>query len=116
MIVETNAFRDFENGREFCCHAGVAPFQYTSGSSIRSRNKVSGRADKSIKTLLHMAAFAVATRQTKGELHDYYTHKVAEEKNKMAVLNAVRAKLVLRMFAVVKFNKIYKRNYRFSLA
>jgi hypothetical protein len=26
MIVETGAFRDFDNARQFCCHAGVAPF------------------------------------------------------------------------------------------
>jgi transposase len=63
MIVETNAFKSFDNARKFCCHAGVAPFRYTSGSSIRSRNKVSDRADKSIKSLLHMAALVVATRK-----------------------------------------------------
>ena len=116
MIVETNAFRDFDNARKFCCHAGVAPFQYTSGSSIRSRNKVSNRADKSIKSLLHMAALVVATRKKDGELREYYLRKVAEGKNKMAVLNAVRAKLVLRMFAVIKFNKFYEKNYAFALA
>ena len=116
MIVETNAFRDFDNGRQFCCHAGVAPFKYDSGTSIRSMNKVSHRADKSIKALLHMAAMAVATRKKDGELHEYYERKVAEGKNKMSVLNAIRAKLVLRMFAVIKFNKFYERNYTFEFA
>lgn len=116
MIVETNAFRDFDNARKFCCHAGVAPFQYTSGSSIRSRNKVSNRADKSIKSLLHMAALVVATRKKEGEMRAYYLRKVAEGKSKMAVLNAIRAKLVLRMFAVIKFNKFYEKNYVFTLA
>jgi hypothetical protein len=42
--------------------------------------------------------------------------KVASGKNKMLVLNAVRAKLVLRMFAVIKFNKVYEPNYAFALA
>jgi transposase len=116
MIVETNAFRDFKNGRQFCCHAGVAPFSYESGSSIRSKSRVSNRADKSIKVLLHMAALSVATRQKSGELHKYYLRKVAEGKNKMLVLNAVRAKLVLRMFAVIKFNVFYDKNYTFELA
>ncbi|KAA6313805.1 hypothetical protein EZS27_035481, partial [termite gut metagenome] len=51
VIVETNAFRDFTDARKFCCHAGLAPFSYTSGSSIHSRNRVSQRADKSIKAL-----------------------------------------------------------------
>ena len=116
MIVETNAFRDFDNGRKFCCHAGVAPFKYDSGNTIRSRNRVSNRADKTIKALLHMAALAVATRKKEGELQEYYTRKVAEGKNKMSVLNAVRAKLVLRMFAVIKNNQQYKQNYDFSIA
>jgi hypothetical protein len=41
---------------------------------------------------------------------------VGEGKNKMAVLNAIRAKLVLRMFAVVKNNKFYEKNYAFTFA
>ena len=114
MIVETNAFRDFKDPRKFCCHAGVAPFLFESGSSQRSRNKLSNRADKSIKTLLHMAALS-ATR-TKGELNEYYTRKVAEGKNKMSVINAIRAKLVLRMFAVIRNDQFYQKNYINSFA
>jgi transposase len=117
MTVETGAFKDFKTGRQFCCHAGVAPFKYDSGRrSVRTKNKVSQRADKSIKALLHLAALAVATRKKDGELHEYYLRKVSEGKNKMSVLNAVRAKLVLRMFAVIKFNKFYEQNYAFSFA
>ncbi|OAV63387.1 Transposase IS116/IS110/IS902 family protein [Bacteroidales bacterium Barb4] len=60
MIVVTKGFTDFTDARKFCCHAGVAPFSYSSGSSIRSRNRVSQRdegyisvdyqADRSIKS------------------------------------------------------------------
>ncbi|KAA6331393.1 hypothetical protein EZS27_019993 [termite gut metagenome] len=115
MIVETNAFKDFGDPRKFCCHTGVAPFSYSSGSSIRSRNRVSQRADKSIKSLLHRGALTVAT-PSKGELHEYYLRKVAEGKNKMSVLNAVRAKLVHRMFAVIRNNKVYEKEYQYKLA
>lgn len=110
MIVETNGFKDFSSPRKFCCHAGVVPFEYKSGSSQRTRNKVSDRADKSIKTLLHMAALVVATRM-KGELNDYFVRKVAQGKNKMSVINAVRAKLIHRMFAVIRNEQPYQRNY-----
>jgi hypothetical protein len=41
--------------------------------------------------------------------------KVAEGKNKMPVINAVRAKLVMRMFAVIKNNIFYEKNYAFCL-
>jgi hypothetical protein len=77
---------------------------------------VSHRADKSIKSLLQMADLAVTTRQRSGELKEYYERKVAEGKNKMSVLNAVRAKLVLRMFAVIRNNTFCEKNYAFVLA
>jgi hypothetical protein len=61
-----------------------------------------------------MAALAVATR-AKGELHEYYVRRVAEGKNRMSVLNAVRAKLVYRMFAVINNDHAYEKNYAFCL-
>lgn len=115
MIMETDAFTSFTDSRKFCCHAGVAPFVYLSGSSQRSKNRVSNRADKSIKHLLHMAALSVS--QVKDSpLKAYYDRKVGEGKNKMSVLNAVRAKLVTIMFAVIRTDTLFSRNYKNSLA
>ena len=57
-----------------------------------------------------MAALSAATRM-QGELSEYYLRKVAEGKNKMSVLNAIRAKLIYRMFAVVKKNQCYQKKY-----
>jgi transposase len=110
MIIETEAFTRFDDPRKFCCHAGVAPFAYTSGSSQHSKNKVSHRANKNIKRLLHMAAVSVIHR-TGGELKAYYLRKVEEGKNKMLVINALRAKIVARMFAVIKRNEFYSPIY-----
>lgn len=115
MIIETEAFTRFENCRQFCCYAGVAPFAYTSGSSQHSRNKVSNKADKSVKSLLHMAALAVI-RKKGSDLRKYFDRKVEEGKNKMTIINAIRAKLVARMFSVIKNNKFYQLNYSNSLA
>lgn len=106
MIIVTEAFTKFENARQFNCFAGIAPFQYTSGSSQHSRAKVSHRADKCIKTLLHLAAVSVIGKAT-GEMKNYYLRKVEEGKHKMSVINALRAKIVARMFAVIKNNKFY---------
>jgi transposase len=116
MIVETNGFKDFDNGRSFCCYAGVAPFEHRSGSSVRSRSRVSQKANKRIKSLLHMCAVSIATRKKDGEFREYYLRKIAEGKNKMSVLNAIRAKLVLRMFAVIRDDREYDRNYTVGFA
>ncbi|MEK6479751.1 hypothetical protein WJR50_19565 [Catalinimonas sp. 4WD22] len=50
------------------------------------------------------------------ELRDYYQRKVAQGKNKMSVINAVRNKLGLRIFATVRNNRKYDKNYKYSLA
>ena len=41
--------------------------------------------------------------------------KVAEGKNKMSVINAVRNKLVLRMFAVIREDRLYERGKKLEL-
>ena len=107
MIITTEAFTRFDDPRKFNCYAGVAPFSYSSGSSQHSKARVSHRADKVMKRLLHLAAVAV-THRIGGELKKYYERKVAEGKNKMSVINALRAKIVARMFAVIKRNVKYK--------
>ena len=107
MIIATEAFTRFDDPRKFNCYAGVAPFSYSSGSSLHSKARVSHRADKVMKRLLHLAAVAV-THRIGGELKKYYERKVAEGKNKMSVINALRAKIVARMFAVIKRNEKYK--------
>ena len=107
MIIVTEAFTRFDNARQFNCFAGLAPFSYTSGSSQHSRTRVSHRADKCIKTLLHLSAVSIIGKAG-GELKDYYLRKVQEGKNKMTVINALRAKIVARMFAVIKRNECYK--------
>jgi hypothetical protein len=42
----------------------------------------------------------------------YYNRKVAEGKNKMTVLNAIRAKLIARIFAAIRDNNCYDFSYR----
>jgi transposase len=113
FILTTQAFSDGKNAKQFAAYAGVAPFPYQSGTSIRGRTKLSPIADKQMKTLLHLSAMGAI--RTKGELQDYYQRKVKEGKNKMSVLNAIRNKLVLRAFAVVSSNRKYEKNYVYSL-
>lgn len=99
FIARTNNFKSFSSAKHMACYAGVVPFQNESGT-IKRRPRVSKMADLKLKTLLQLAAMAAI--RSKGELRDYYIRKTAEGKNKMSVLNAVRNKLVHRMFAVIK--------------
>lgn len=114
ILVKTNEFQDFKEAKKFACTSGVAPFEHSSGKSIRGKTRVSHRAHKDLKTLLHMCAIGATSR--KGELQDFYLKKVGEGKNKMLVLNAVRNKLIHRIFAVVRDGVMYQKNYQYNLA
>ena len=114
ILVRTNEFIDFQKAKKFACTAGIAPFEHSSGSSIKGKTKVSHCAHKELKVLLHMCA--VGTISRKGEMQDYYKRKVAQGKSKMCVINAIRNKLVHRVFAVVRDEVMYQKNYRYKLA
>ena len=113
MIVSTNEFHKISDPRKFACHCGIAPFEYSSGVSVRGKTRISHLADKSLKTMLHLSALSAISRP--GELRDYFTRKVAEGKNKMLVLNAIRNKLVHRVFAcVINQRKYIKKDLTFA--
>ena len=106
-IILTKGFTSFESARAFSCYCGIAPFVWHSGGQTHTRARVSHRADKRMKSLLHMGAMAAVQRE--GELREYYLRKCEEGKPKMSVLNAVRSKLVHRMFAVIKKGEMYQQ-------
>ena len=109
IIITTNEFKDIDDPKKFACYAGVAPFTKESGL-FKGKARVSHMANKSVKTLLHMSAISAISCNE--DLKVYYERKVIEEKkNKMLVINAVRNKLILRIFACVKQNRKYEKNY-----
>lgn len=107
LLASTEGFTRFTSARKLACQAGVAPYEHTSGSSIQGRTRVSPQADRVLKTLLHMSALGVIARR--GELQDYYHRKLAQGKAPMSVINAVRCKILHRLFAVVTRGTPYVR-------
>jgi transposase len=99
-IVKTGNFTRFTNARKFACHCGIAPFENTSGTSIRGKTRVSHMADKKMKSLLDLAA--KSSIQYDKELRDYYLKRTENGKPKMSTINVVRNKILYRIFAVIK--------------
>lgn len=112
MIAITGGFTRFQNARQFCSFAGLTPYRYDSGTSIRSKAKISKRSNQTMKALLHMSAVNVATRMKSGEYKEYYERKLKEGKHIMCIMNVLRAKLVHRMFSVIRRNEEYTKQYK----
>ena len=108
-IVKTQNFTKFTNARKFACYSGTAPFQHSSGKSIRGKTRVSHLADKEMKTLLHQSAKTAV--QHDEEIRAFYHRRIAMGKSKKSTLNIVRNKIVYRMFAVIKRQTPFVENY-----
>ena len=91
----------------------MAPFEHTSGTSVRGKTRTSKKANLRAKSLLHMTALVAA--RFSDDLREYYERKVADGKNKMNVLNAVKNKIIHRIFACVNQKRLYTNNYKFCL-
>ena len=100
LIYHTHNFKRFKTWRQFSSYCGLAPFEYSSGTSIHRRKKCHYLGDRKMKSLLSMAS--ISAIQHDQELRLYYESKLAEGKPKMIALNNVRNKLLSRAFAVVK--------------
>lgn len=108
-IIKTHNFKRFANARKFACFCGTAPFEHSSGTSIKRRSRISHLADKQMKTLLDLSAKSAI--QHDKELREYYLRRITEGKPKMSTINIVRNKILYRMFAVIKRQTPFSENY-----
>ena len=112
LLIATKGFSSFKSWRKFACYCGVAPFEYSSGSSIKGRTKVNHFADKKMKSLLQMCALTAIKYDP--QLREYYNKKKEEGKNTMLVLNNIRCKLISRVFSVINRKTPFINTYRFA--
>ena len=111
IMIFTENFSRFTSHKKFACYAGIAPFEYSSGSSIKGRTRVHPCANKQLKSLLNLAAMNAVS--IPGEYKQYYHRRQQLGKNNMSTLNIIRNKLVARIFAVVKRQTPYVDIHKF---
>jgi transposase len=114
LLVYTKGFSMFENSKQLACYCGVVPFTKSSGTSVRYKPGVSPFANRRLKSLLHLCAMAALRHDA--EIRAYYQRKVSEGKNKMSVVNAIRNKLLQRIFAVLRDDRDYVEHYNYQPA
>jgi transposase len=105
LICCTGNFIGQPTGKQLACYAGVAPFAYSSGRSVKGRTQVSKMANKELKKLLHMGARSVATHNKEASI--YYRRKAAEGKHDLSIINAIKNKILLRVASVIRKGEPY---------
>lgn len=114
IIIATSAFTKFtpQQAKSFARYSGVVTRQKRSGK-MRKRDKIPNRANKKIKTVLTMGATALIGTST--DLGKFYERKIREGKAHFSVINAMRNKIILRVFAVVRNQVMYDKNLNFNM-
>jgi transposase len=100
VLVYTNCFTSFHDWRKFACYCGIAPFEYSSGTSIRGKTRVSHLGNRKLKSLLTMCALNTLKKENEFKL--YYDRRIAQGKSAMSTINIIRNKIVSRIFAAVR--------------
>ena len=100
FILFTNNFSSITDARKYACYSGIAPFEHSSGTSILGKTRVSKLSNKRIKVNLTNGARSAIINDP--ELKLYYKRKTDEGKEHGTVMNAVKFKLITRVFATVK--------------
>lgn len=113
LICFTGNFTKFKNSKQLGSYCGVVPFERSSGM-YRGKQRVSKKANKHLKSLLHMGALSIMT--SNNNFGRYYAKKVEEGKNKMAAINCLRNKILKTVFSCVMNKQKYKADFQFAFA
>jgi len=100
FVLFTNNFTSISNARKYACYSGIAPFEHSSGTSIKGKTRVSKLANNRIKVNLTNGARSAIINDP--EIKIYYKRKTEEGKEHGTVMNAIKFKLITRVFATIK--------------
>lgn len=113
LIVFTQGFKHTQNHRQLISFAGLAPTQYSSGSSIQGKPRIYKRGGKNLRDVLYMCSMnAMKTNTACKALYDRLR---ANGKTGKQALVAVMNKLLKQVFVPIvigiKNNSLYQPNY-----
>jgi transposase len=112
MMVYTKNFKSKINARQFASLVGIAPFEESSGSSVRKGTHVSNHAHKFLKGILHSAAMSAIKSSSK--IKEYHKKKKKEGKKGFVVMNNIKNKLVQIVFSVVRTGIQYDEYFQYK--
>lgn len=99
-IIATGNFTRFQTARQYAKFSCVSPLSCQSGISVRHGDHVSRAGHSEIKSVLTEGARSAIIHDA--QLRAYYQRKRAQGKAHGCVMNAVKFKLICRMFSVVR--------------
>lgn len=114
LILASEGFNSFDNAKQLSSYFGLAPTEYTSGTSVKGKGKISKMGNPLVRKKLYMCSLQ-ASRYNKSCM-DLYQRLLAKGKPKKVALIAVVNKLLKIIFAISKSGLPYDKEYRSYIA
>lgn len=112
LLAYTNGFTSFDKWRQFACYIGIAPFDKSSGTSLKGKTRVSPLANKKIKAVINSGARSAL--QSCKEYQVYYERRIEEGKGEYSTANIIRNKMISRAFACAKRGTKYVDFFKYA--
>jgi transposase len=91
--------------RQWVAYAGLDPREYTSGTSVHKKVRISKAGNQHLRRALYMPALVAVRHEP--HLRAYYEHLLARGKTKMQALVASMRKLLHPIFGMLKHDQLF---------
>lgn len=112
LLIDTGNFTRFCDPRKYASHTGCVPYRHESGTSIHRRARVSKASNRYVNSLLTEGSVSLMIHNK--EMREYAERKRKEGKNNGCVINNIRNKTIHRVFAVIRKQEPYDKNYKWK--
>jgi transposase len=98
--------------RQWVAYAGLDPREYSSGTSVHKKVRISKAGNKHLRRALYMPALVAVRRQP--QVRAFYEHLLARGKTKMQALVATMRKLLHAIFGMFKHDQLFDGQKRYA--
>jgi transposase len=109
ILAEIRDLSAFESADQLAAFAGLTPSEFSSGSSIHGKPRLSKIGNRNLRKVLYMPA--LVARRYNPLIRTFCERLLAKGKSKMAVIGAAMHKLLRQVFGVLKSGQPFDPNF-----
>ena len=113
IIAETNGFELIKNKRQLVSYAGLDVREKTSGTSVKSKPRISKRGNRNLRKVMHFPALAAI--RTDERFRNIFLRIVSRHGIKMKAIVAIQRKLLELTFILWKNNSYYNSEHEYQI-
>ena len=113
ILGETNGFELIRNKKQLVSYAGLDVKEKQSGTSIKSKPKISKKGNRSIRKAMHFPTLTAV--KWDDNFRELYARLVSKHGIKMKALVSIQRKLLEMTFVLYKNQTVYNKEYKNSV-